>query len=164
MFPFDGIFGPTVVRRIVLAGLFGLAMDQMEAAPIDPNNILVSIRSTVREFTPAGLLVQTIPFNYGGREYPGNPPIEGLRDIVVDQYGWIDSFNGYWNPYMSRYSPVSNTFTHMTFPGWSTINGGTGGIAAYKNFVFATDKNTSPGTANGIVRFDVFNNSVARFA
>jgi hypothetical protein len=164
MFSFEGVLGLSAIRRIALAGLLGLAMNQLEAAPINPNNILVSVRRSVREFTPAGSLVQTIPFNYGGRDYPGNPPVEGVRDIVVDQYGWIDSFNGYWNPFMTRYSPVSNAFTHKTFPGWSTINGGTGGIAAYQKFVFATDKNTSPGTANGIVRFDVFNNSVARFA
>ena len=139
-------------------------MTPIGAAPIDPNNILVSVRHSVREFTPAGVLVQIIPLNYGGRYYPGNPPREEPRDIVVDQFGWIDCFNGYSNPFLTRYSPVSNTFVHKTFPGWSTINGGTGGLAAYQNFVFATDKNTSPGVANGIVRFDVFNNSAARFA
>ena len=58
--------------------------------PIDPNNILVSVPfgfaavgpplNVLKEFTPGGTLVQTIPFNYNGATYPGT---ENLRDIVV---------------------------------------------------------------------------------
>jgi hypothetical protein len=122
MVPSRKIPGSAFVRRLAAVGTALLSLNQAGAAPIDPNNILVSVQRSVREFTPAGSLVQIIPFNYGGREYPGNPGIEGLRDIVVDQYGWIDSFNGYRNPFLTRYSPASNTFTHKTFPGWSTSN------------------------------------------
>lgn len=155
---------PLRVRRLFVVGTSLLALSHLGAAPIDPNNILVSVRHSIREFTPEGALVQVIPLNYGGRNYPGNPPREEPNDLVVDQYGVIDCFNGYWNPFLTRYSPASNTFTHKTFPGWSTIGSGTGGLATYKNFVFATDKDTVPGMAKGIVRFDVFNNSAARFA
>jgi hypothetical protein len=163
----DRTLGSNCVARLTVAALALLALDRVGAAPIDPNNILVSVKHSIREFTPGGTMVQVIPLNYGGRDYPGpppNPPREDPADIVVDQYGWIDCFNGYWNPFLTRYSPVSNTFTHKTFPGWSRINSATGGIAAYQNFVFATDKNTSPGVANGIVRFDIFKNTAARFA
>lgn len=131
----------------------------------DPANILVSVNRTVREFTPAGVLVQTIAFNYGGRDYPGNPPTEDLHDITVDQYGAIDSYNGTFSPFMSRYFPESNTFDHKTFPGLSTCGCvGTGGVAAYGNFVFATDTATNYASASGIVRFDVIANTATRFA
>jgi hypothetical protein len=116
--PFGGIVGPSRIRLIALAGLVVLSTNQVKAAPIDPNNILVSVRHSIREFTPTGALVQIIPLNYGGRDYPGHPPREDPADIVVDQYGWIDCFNGYSNPFLTRYSPVSNTFTHKTSPGW----------------------------------------------
>src|SRR5436190_14846720 len=102
------------IRTLSVLGISILAMNQIGAAPIDPNNILVSVRHSIREFTPAGALVQIIPLNYGGREYPGVPPNplrEDPADIAVDQYGWIDCFNGYWNPFLTRYSPDSNTFT-----------------------------------------------------
>ena len=135
------------------------------AAAVDPANILVSVKRTVREFTPAGVLVQTIPFNYGGRDYPGNPPSDELRDIVVDQYGAIDSYNGTFFPFMSRYFPATGLFEHKTFPGLSTCGClGSGGIAAYANFVFATDSVTNYAGESGIVRFDVIANTATRFA
>ncbi|MFZ1218067.1 MAG: hypothetical protein WAO00_02185, partial [Chthoniobacterales bacterium] len=52
----------------------------------NPNNILVAIGQSgaptnwIREFTPAGGFVQTIPITYNGGAYP---PTEKLRDIVV---------------------------------------------------------------------------------
>ena len=77
------------IRTLSVLGISILAMNQIGAAPIDPNNILVSVRHSIREFTPAGALVQIIPLNYGGREYPGVPPNplrEDPADIAVDQY------------------------------------------------------------------------------
>src|SRR5437870_761873 len=78
----------------------GTAMASAPAGSINPNNILVSIGNavagsavqfnSVREFTPAGSLVQTIPFNYNNGSYPAT---EYLRDIVVDRDGSIAGYN-----------------------------------------------------------------------
>ena len=142
--------------------------------PIDPNNILVSIGTVVsgsgatdpnmvREFTPAGSLVQTIPFNYNNGGYPDS---ENLRDIVVGQDGVIAAFNGTFTPFLTHYSSTAFTFTHASFPGWSTSAGSDeGGIAAYRSFIYVTDKDTFPDShPSGIVRFDTSNNTAIRFA
>src|SRR5262249_22125261 len=94
-----------------------------QSHPVDPNNILVSVHNSVREYKPNGPLVQTIPFDYGGRPYPWCcPSSEYLHGIVVDQYGWIDAFNGTDYPLMTRYSPDFNSFAVKTFPDWSADN------------------------------------------
>jgi hypothetical protein len=134
----------------------------LRAAPIDPNDILVSVENSVREFTPTGTLVQTIPFSYDNRYYFTG---ETLNGIVVDQYGLIDAVNGTYNPYLTRYSPLSNTFTYKPYPGWNTGSGRTyGTIAAYQNFVFVNDLGSFLGQTGGIIRFDVFSNTALRFA
>ncbi|MEY2554985.1 MAG: hypothetical protein QOF93_129, partial [Verrucomicrobiota bacterium] len=141
--------------------LICLVAGASEAAPLDPNNILVALKQEVREYTPAGGLVQTIPFNYGGREYPYCcPSAEELHGIVVDQYGWLDSFNGTWYPFMTRYSPDSEAFVHKTFPDWSATGSTySGHLTTWNNFVFAADA----GPNRGIVRFDLFDDTAARF-
>jgi hypothetical protein len=142
--------------------LMFLSAGASEAAPLDPNNILVALKHEVREYTPAGVLVQTIQFNYGGRDYPYCcPSAEELHGIVVDQYGWIDSFNGTWYPFMSRYLPDSNAFVHKTFPDWSATGSTySGHLTTWRNFVFAADA----GSNLGLVRFDVFSGTAARFS
>jgi uncharacterized delta-60 repeat protein len=134
--------------------------------PINPNNILVLIPNVggnaVREFTPAGSLVQTIEFNYNGGTYPGT---EHLRDIIVDQDGVISGYNGTFAPLLTRYSSSTGTFTHSSFPGWSTVNNiYLGRITSYQNFVFVTDEATYGGEPRGIVRFDTSNGTAVRFA
>lgn len=152
------------VNRIAVGAISLLALVRLgAAAPIGRDNILVSVRHSIREFTPKGKLVQIIPLNYGGRNYPGNPPREDPNDLVVDQYGWIDVFNGYSNPFLTRCSPSTKTFEHRTFPDWDTRYLNTGGIASYQNFVFVTDTD-NPAVAPGIVRFDLLNNTATRFA
>ena len=149
-----------LVLEILLCALLCSGTD---GAPFDPNNLLVSVNDKLREYTSTGMLVQTIPFNYGGREY--SMGTEFLRGIVVDQYGWVDSYNGTFYPFMTRYSPGLNSFEHKTFPGWSSTNlVQAGGITVYQRFVFAADMDSNYATANGIVRFDLFNRSAQRFA
>jgi hypothetical protein len=133
------------------------------APGVNPN-VLVSMANSVREFTPTGALVRKIPFNYNNGPYQ---EAECLRDMVVGPDGSIDTFNGTFSPFFTRYSPSSKTFTHTNFSGWSTINAlSYGGIAAYQSFVYVTDMATY-GTwldsASGIVRFDQATNSAARF-
>jgi hypothetical protein len=147
-------------------------VSRTSAAPLDPNDILVSIGNSVAgsfvqynsvlEYTPNGSFVQSIPFNYDGGSYPAT---EYLRDIVVDQNGLIDAYNGTFAPFLTRYSPSSTSFTHTTLDGWSTANNVTyGGIATFQNFIYATDMATAgTGASNGIVRFDTATNTAARY-
>jgi hypothetical protein len=156
-------------RHLQVVALFILALTQANSAPINPNNILVSIGNataglatyydSVREFTPDGVLVQTIPFSYPYRLYPQT---EYLRDIVVDQYGQIDAFNGTFNPFLTRYSPDSGLLTHNPpFPFWRVNNNSYyGAIATFQNFVFTLDN----GLYGGIVRFDLFDHTTSRYA
>jgi hypothetical protein len=117
----------------------------------------------VREFTPAGSLVQVISFDYNHGNYPQT---EYLRDIVVDQDQSIASYNGSFAPFLTRYSSILRTSEHSTLAGWSTANvSHYGGIAAYKHFVYVTDMATgSGGQASGIIRFDTSDNTAIRFA
>jgi len=139
---------------------------------INPDDILVSIgrpalwgglKNEVREFTPAGSLVQVISFDYNHGNYPQT---EYLRDIVVDQDQSIAAYNGSFAPFLTCYSSILLTSEHSTLAGWSTANVSSyGGIAAYKHFVYVTDMLTgSGGQASGIIRFDTSNNTAIRFA
>ena len=121
------------------------------------------LKNEVREFTPAGSLVQVISFDYNHGNYPQT---EYLRDVVVDQDQSIASYNGSFNPFLTRYSSISRTSEHSTVAGWSTANvSHYGGIAAYKHFVYVTDMATgSGGAASGLIRFDTTNNTATRFA
>ena len=154
--------------------IFALAMallNPVRAAPMNPNNILVSIgnwdnrpgvANSVLEYTPTGTFVQSIVFNSG--EYPA-ANTEYLRDIIVDGYGAIDGFNGTFHPLLSRYFSSSKTFTHKPFPGWSVLNNiAYGKIAAFQNFLYASDTWTSSGGQNGIIRFNLFDGSAIRFS
>lgn len=159
-------------RCVVFATAIAFLQPNLFAININPNDILVSIGNSlagtfiqynsVREFTPNGTLVQTIPFNYNGATYPST---EYLRDIAVSSDGSIQAYNGTFAPFMTTYSPISNTFTNRTFDGWNTVNNVTfGGIATFGNFVYATDMQTFGSQANGIVRFDLSTNTATRFA
>jgi hypothetical protein len=167
------------IRSFFLHAAAGLAVSAslvcLRAAPINPDNILVSIgqslsgptgalitSNSIKECTPTGQLLQTIPFEYRDRAYPQG---EILRDIVVDQYGSLYGFNGTFNPFLTRYSSDNQSFTHKAFPGWDTLGYSTaGGIAAYGNFIFTTDMATFHGQQSGIVRFDTSANTAVRFA
>jgi subtilisin family serine protease len=133
------------------------------------SNILVSIGSAgtfydqsniVREFTSAGVLVRTIPFNYNNAAYYPNG--ENLRDVVVDRDGFIDAFNGTFAPFLTRYSGTSNTYSHSSFPDWSTLGGG--GIASYENFIYVSDMDGANQVTRGIIRFDTSTNTAVRYA
>jgi hypothetical protein len=146
--------------------LFGVG-NVAHATPLTTGNILVSDEvfsgpGRVREFTPAGVLVQT--FNF-----PASPPGDGQpRDLIVDSNGNIQIYNGTFTPVLTTLNPAgTGTVTGNTpFLGWSTINNTTyGGIAAFGDFVFATDMATAgAGSPNGIVRFNVNDLSALRFA
>ncbi|MFB2896140.1 beta strand repeat-containing protein [Aerosakkonemataceae cyanobacterium BLCC-F50] len=128
-------------------------------------NILVSTNQTIGEYTQAGTAVSAainIPYGAGAR-----PGTESARDIIIDQNNLVFNYNGTFDPFLSIYDRSNSSWNHRTHPGWSTVNNVSyGGIAKYQNFVYATDMITSgPGdTPTGIVRFDLSNNTSARFA
>src|SRR5262249_37439511 len=107
----------------------------------------------IREFAPSGLLLHTFTF-------PDGAPVA----IAMDANGNIDVYNGAFHPSLITLSPVTgNIIANTTFPGWSTS--GNAGLAAYGNFVFASDEATADsGEPSGIVAFNINNFTGQRFA
>jgi hypothetical protein len=119
-------------------------------------NILLSDEFSpgrIREFTPTGQLVQT--FNFSA---------QGPRSIVTDANGNIEIFDGGPAPTLITLSPVTGGIIAQTsFPGWRVRgNLNFGGLAAFGNYVFASDMNT-PDTG-GIIAFNIDNFSGRQFA
>ncbi len=149
--------------------LFASAIS-LAAAPINPNNILVSIgmvlggdeiapeHDFVGEYTPTGELCRlsrsiTITVLMSGRG-------DHLRQIAVDPYGYIDAFNGTTVLFLTRYCsrhPVTSRISPHSLIGTSSITSPMVGIAAYQNFIYA-------GNWNGIIRFDTADHTAARFS
>jgi hypothetical protein len=147
----------TAPRRALAALALLPAAGPAAAAPITQGNILVSDEvlsgpGRVREFTPAGVLVQT--FVLAVNPLSDGPP----RDLVVDANGNVQIYNGTLSPALISLDPVAaGVFRNTPFAGWSTVGNLTyGGVAAFDDFVFVTDMATpGPGSPNGIIRFDV---------
>lgn len=139
------------------------------AGIVNPDNLLVSMGPgfglCIKEYTPVGGLVQTIPVPYPPGPYPTS---ERPRDLVVMPDGRIALFNGTFDPYLSIYEPVLETWQHATFPGWSTGNNGRfAGIGAYGPYIFVSDGRTSGDGGldelQGTIRFDTRDMSAVRF-
>ncbi|HXK21646.1 MAG TPA: hypothetical protein VMS55_03095 [Myxococcota bacterium] len=152
---------------IVLGGLGPAA-----AAPLTPGNLLVSTGSftapasnTVFEYTSTGSQIQGFSVPYPG----GRPNTENVQDVVVDQDGRVQIYNGTFAPFLTTLTPTAGgpgagTFTNNTFAGLSTTGSG-GGIGVLGNFAYLADAQTgSPGGPEGIVRFDLTTFSATRFA
>lgn len=123
-------------------------------------------QNLVREFTPDGNLIRSIPFKYNGGSYGGS---EWLRDIAVDLSGNIFAYNGTFAPYLTKYSQSTKSFSDRTYPGWSYeryLQGGS--LALFASYAFACDLDSSvddpAGKPSGIVRFDLSTQTASRFA
>ncbi len=119
-----------------------------------PGNILVTHESTntLREYTRAGQLVQSIPVPWPAGQRPSS---EYVRDVVAIDAQRAAMFNGTFDPYLSVYDSATNTWTHSTAPGWSTINNRTyGGITRLGASLFVSDMATgsSEDMLNGLLR------------
>ncbi len=130
------------------------------ALPTTPGNLLVSnhANNTISEYTRAGQLVQafTLPRS--------DPNWAELRDIVQGLDGRIHVFNGTFTPWMTTLDPVTGSTSHLSTPGWSTVNNVSyGGIARLGSFVFVSDMGTYNGEQTGIVRFDLDSGNATRF-
>lgn len=160
---------PARLRFLAVAAL--LTMASMIAPSVagagtvlQPGNILVSDGRSVLEYTPAGVLVQTVSVPYPGPD----PFTENTRDLVSDETGHVHVYNGTFDPYLSSYDLATEQWRHDTHPGWSTVNNVSyGGIARLGRFVFVSDMSTFGEEADrlaGIVRFDLVDGSSIRFA
>lgn len=137
------------------------------AAPVTSGNILISadglLGGTIHEYTPGGVFVQSF-----APEYPVDPrpATEGARDLAL-KLGQTDVylFNGTFDPYLSTLDSTNSTWSHQTFPGWSTGNNTSfGGVAIGGQYVFVTDMATAGDPEQGIIRFDTAGGSPIRFA
>jgi hypothetical protein len=157
----------TWLKRLTPRGTPGPARLRVEGledrfcpAAFDPQNLLVVTGSTLREYTPAAALVQSFDI-----PYPGTGDTETPRDVVVGPDAQAHVYNGSLNPYLSSLDPVAGTWTHLTLPGWSTLNVvGYGGVGSYNQYVFASDMSTFDGPENGLIRFDTSTGTSVRFA
>jgi hypothetical protein len=125
-------------------------------APPPASNIYVTGHDlNVREFTPAGTLVRTLPV-----PYPGTRGIadDELRGTAVDHTGRLHLFNGTFKPHISTYDPATAAWTHRTEPGLSVTTPVTvGSVTTFGSLTYASDHRTftnAATTANGIVRFN----------
>lgn len=109
------------------------------------------------EYTPFGQLVQEFDI----------PVLDGAaRDLAVDHNGNVQIYNGTFDPSLSTFDSEVAIFSHTKFDGWSTVNNRTfGGVAAFDNFVFATDAETGDDSSQqrGIVRYNVDTGQFQRF-
>jgi uncharacterized protein (DUF2141 family) len=135
--------------------------DRVCPSAFDPLNLLVATNNTLREYTTAGALVQSFDVPYPG----GRPVTESARDATVGQDGQAYVYNGTFSPYLSALNPVAGTWTHTTYPGWSTVNNGSyGGVGRYQQYVFASDMFTAGAPERGIIRFNTADGTAQRFA
>ncbi len=135
---------------------------------LTPGNVLVTHSPTgnsgyslLQEYTPAGVLVRSI-------ELPSFTGASAdVRDVVLDRLGNVQIYNGTGEPRLSTYDPVAETLTQTTFANWNTTEEKAGGgLAAWRNFVFATDQLLSgenPLTDAGIIRFNIEAGTAERF-
>jgi hypothetical protein len=144
-----------------LLSLFAAGPVAALAGPLTNGNILVSDEQSgasgrVREFTSSGVLVQTFTYTASDQS----------RDLMVDQNGNIQIYDGTFTPFLTGIKPLTGTtINNYTTAGWSTVNNITyGGVAAFRNYVFATDMMTNnDGGTNGIIRFDINTGTATRF-
>ncbi len=135
---------------------------------LTPGNFLVAHSQTgsnaislLQEYTRNGDLVRSVAL----------PSFTGasadVRDLVVDRQGNVQIYNGTLQPRLSTYDPVAETLTQKTFDKWNTAEEKIGGgLAAWRNFVFATDQLLSgenPLSDAGIIRFDIEAGTAQRF-
>lgn len=139
-------------------------MERLEArqvmAAFTPGNLLVTSSPTnqpsmLYEFTPLGVMVQATPV-----AHPSSVISERARDVVLDANGNAAIYNGTFDPRLTTYDPVAETFSNSVVPFWSTGNNVTfGGLAALGEFVYGTDMRvrSEPVGGRGIVRFNADN-------
>jgi hypothetical protein len=151
----------SLATRVLLCLLFLITISSVAAAGhFTPGDVVVTPwgLTSVMEYTPAGSLVQSLTVPHP--EFYPDP-----RGVVVDIWGRLHVYNNPFETYLSTYDPVPGTWTHHSYPGWSSYNCyPCDALGAYQNYVFATDEAAYPAQQSGIVRFDTSDWSAQRFA
>ena len=95
--------------------------------------------------------------------YPGTKPSDAVvRDLVSFGGGKLAFYNGTFTPYLTIYDPKAG-FSHET-TGMSTVNAQYGGgVAAWKNLVFATSMQTAYNPFPKVAMFDTATKLAASF-
>ncbi len=172
-FPVDAVddivvSGPVTVQITASAAGYAapvsanLIVTDTDGGHIRPQDILVSTNNAgstlalVKEYTSSGLFVQ---------QYTA-PSTEESRDLVVDETGQIQLYNGTFSPTLTTIDPTTGIATEQTISGLSTVNNVSfGGIATFHQFVYLTDMATAgSGGPQGVVRVDLTDRSWQRFA
>jgi hypothetical protein len=145
-----------------------LTLEPLEDRTLLAGNLLITaevpgqIAYNLMQYTQQGARVssQSIP------QAPGSTEYEDARGLSVDPSGNVNIYDGTFTPSLATLSAATNIWSFQTLSGWSTVNNVSyGEVAAYKNFVFASDMFTfNGGEPNGIVRFDNSGGPPVRFA
>ena len=137
-----------------------LMLEQLEDRTLLSGDLLITAANNLLEYTQQGALVSShlIPQAPGGDS--------GARGLSMGPSGVVYVYDGTFTPSVATLSATTHTWSFQTLAGWSTVNNiSYGEVAAYKNFVFASDMFTyNGGEPNGIVRFDSSGGSPVRFA
>jgi hypothetical protein len=161
-------FRPYDRRKSIPSKPRRLELEQLEDRTLLAGNLLMigldistgSYKYTILEYTQTGTLVNSTPIP----DTPNTGDYQDARSMTVDPDGNFNVYNGTFSAYISTYSPTSQTWSHSTFPGFNTFNVvGYGGVAAFSNYVFATDDSVN-NDGSGIVRFDNSGGPTTRFA
>jgi len=145
---------------------------QLDIFPVlTPGNILVTHspngvgqKALLQEYTRTGVLVHSIELpDFTEGSYAD------VRDVVLDYSGNVQIFNGTLTPRLTTYDPVAGVLINKPFSNWNTTQNNTvGGLATWRNFVFATDQEVElagdhPVLHEGIIRFDIATQTAQRF-
>lgn len=143
---------------------------QLDIFPVlTPGNILVTHspngvgeKALLQEYTRTGTLVRSVELpDFSEGDYAD------VRDVVLDHNGNVQIYNGTSSPRLTTYDPVADILINQQFPNWNSAQNNTfGGLAVWRNFVFATDQEVAgdyPDLHEGIVRFDIATQTAQRF-
>jgi len=158
--------------ELIIPASSGLLINdgQLDIFPVlTPGNILVThspvgvgTHALLQEYTTTGTLIRSIELpDFSEGDYAD------VRDVVLDFHGNVQIYNGTYDPRLTTYDPVTDALSNKQFPNWSSARNNTfGGLATWRNFVFATDQETPgdvPDLEEGIVRFDMETLRARRF-
>jgi hypothetical protein len=142
-------------------------LERLEDRTLLAGNLLVTAELpgipvyNLQEYTQQGALVSSQNISLA----PGTTDLMDARGLSVGPSGNASTYDGTNAPSLATYSTNSNSWSYLTASGWSTVNNVSyGGVAAYNNYVFATDMTTTgSGAPDGIIRFNTTDGSAVRF-
>jgi hypothetical protein len=156
--PFVFLWRLTIMRLGRDAHHSTLTLEPLEDRTLLAGNLLLTAQVpgesayNLMQYSQQGALVSSLPIP----QVPGSTDFLDARGLSVDPSGNVDLYEDTFSPSLATLSAATGTWSYQTLSGWSTVNNiSYGEVAAYKNFVFASDMATAnSGAPNGIVRFD----------